>query len=198
MTAPFRCGNFASMLFAERTRPAGPVRSAKSMEAKGLGRAEGSYVDGPLASVLFRRRTAGGLRSYVRPVGADLGPLALMKSDDPRLLIKVASSGLLTPRGVSDGLRSSRRVVHHVVVALAKLMIRHLLSIALPRPCSGLGVDGATEGLAGGHDRPDDPGELVGQRHGDDFGRFARFERGQPVAQRALALSRRPQDRDRA
>jgi hypothetical protein len=44
-----------------------------------------------------------------------------MKSDDPRLPIKGASSGLLTHCGVSDGLRSSRRVVHHVVVALAKL-----------------------------------------------------------------------------
>ena len=50
-----------------------------------------------------------------------LGPLALMKSDDPRLPIKGASFGLLTHCGVSDGLRSSRRVVHHVVVALAKL-----------------------------------------------------------------------------
>jgi hypothetical protein len=38
----------------------------------------------------------------------------------PRLQIKAASSGLLTPGGVSDGLRSSRRVVHHLVVALAK------------------------------------------------------------------------------
>jgi hypothetical protein len=51
-----------------------------------------------------------------------LGPLALMKSDDPRLPIKGASSWLLTHCGVSDGLRSSRRVVHHVVVALAKLL----------------------------------------------------------------------------
>src|SRR5260370_38289611 len=62
---------------------------------------------------------------------------------------------------------------------------------------SGLSVDGAAEGLAGGDDRPDDPGELVGQRHGHDLGRFARSERGQPVAQRALALWRRPQDRAR-
>src|SRR5580693_9904129 len=31
-----------------------------------------------------------------------------------------------------------------------------------------------------------------------DLGRFARSERGQPVAQRALALWRRPQDRDGA
>ena len=38
--------------------------------------------------------------------------------------------GLLTHCGVSDGLRSSRRVVHHVVVALAKL-----LSLRSPFEC---------------------------------------------------------------
>jgi hypothetical protein len=61
---------------------------------------------------------------------ARTGPLALMKSDDPRLPIKGASSGLLTHCGVCDGLRSSRRVVHHVVVALAKL-----LSLRSPFEC---------------------------------------------------------------
>jgi hypothetical protein len=42
MTAPLRCGAFASMIFAERSRPAGPVRSTKSMETESLSRAEGS------------------------------------------------------------------------------------------------------------------------------------------------------------
>src|ERR1700733_1218252 len=70
--------------------------------------------------------------------------------------------------------------------------------VRCPRLKSGLGVDGGAEGLAGGDDRSDDPGELVGQRHGHDLGRFAGSERGQPVAQRALALWRRPQDRDGA
>src|ERR1700735_1187777 len=70
--------------------------------------------------------------------------------------------------------------------------------VRCPRLKSGLGVDGGAEGLAGGDDRPDYPGELVGQRHGHDLGRFAGSERGQPVAQRALALWRRPQDRDGA
>src|SRR5271156_4700322 len=68
--------------------------------------------------------------------------------------------------------------------------------VRCPRLGSGLGVDGGAEGLAGGDDRPDDPGEFVGQRHGHDLGRFAGSDRGQPVAQRALALWRRPQDRD--
>ena len=49
---------------------------------------------------------------------------------DPRLPIKGASLGLLTHCGVSDGLRSSRLVVHHVVVALAKL-----LSLRSPFEC---------------------------------------------------------------
>ena len=41
-TVPMR--QIASMLFAARSRPAGPVHAAKSMEAKGLGRAEGSRL----------------------------------------------------------------------------------------------------------------------------------------------------------
>src|SRR6202046_1215618 len=70
--------------------------------------------------------------------------------------------------------------------------------VRCPRLKSGLGVDGGAEGLAGGDDRPDYPGELVGQRHAHALGRLAGSERGQPVAQRALALWRRPQDRDGA
>src|SRR5580704_2278862 len=61
------------------------------------------------------------------------GPLALMKSDDSRLPFKGASSGLLTHYGVSEGCRSPRRVVHHVVVALAKL-----LSLRSPFDCVAL------------------------------------------------------------
>ena len=55
VTAPFRCGSFASMLFAERSRPEGPVHAATSMEAKGLGRAEGSMF----ASVSEQPAVAG-------------------------------------------------------------------------------------------------------------------------------------------
>ena len=90
----------------------------------------GSYVDGPLASV-FISAVNGWRPSVICPAcWRGLGPLALMKSDDPRLPIKGASSGLLTHCGVCDGLRSSRRVVHHVVVALAKL-----LSLRSPFEC---------------------------------------------------------------
>ena len=57
----------------------------------------GSYVDGPLASV-FISAVNGWRPSVICPaVGADLGPLALMKSDDPGLPIKGTSFGLLTP-----------------------------------------------------------------------------------------------------
>ena len=90
----------------------------------------GSYVDGPLASV-FISAVNGWRPSVICPASwRGLGPLALMKSDDPRLPIKGASFGLLTHCGVSGGLRSSRRVVHHVFVALAKL-----LSLRSPFEC---------------------------------------------------------------
>jgi hypothetical protein len=120
-----------------------------------------AYVDGPLASIFVfggERRAALG---HMSGLLARTGSLALMKFDDPRLPIKGASSGLPTHCGVSDGLRSSRRVVHHVVVALA-----NHLSLRSPFDCvallgSGLGIDGAAEGFAGGDHRPDDSGELV-------------------------------------
>jgi hypothetical protein len=55
----------------------------------------GSYVDGPLASV-FISVVNGWRPSVICPAcWRGLGPLALMKSDDPRLPIKGASSGLL-------------------------------------------------------------------------------------------------------
>src|SRR5258708_38988485 len=122
----------------------------------------GSYVDGPLASV-FISAVNGWRPSVICPAcWRGLGPLALMKSDDPRLPIKGASSGLLTHCGVCDGLRSSRRVVHHVVVR-ARQTLEPVFSFRVCHPGLGLGlsVDGAAEGLAGGDDRPDDPGELV-------------------------------------
>src|ERR1700722_3632136 len=84
----------------------------------------------PLASV-FISAVNGWRPSVICPASwRGLGPLALMKSDDPRLPIKGASFGLLTHCGVSGGLRSSRRVVHHVFVALAKL-----LSLRSPFKC---------------------------------------------------------------
>ena len=84
----------------------------------------------PLASV-FISAVNGWRPSVICPASwRGLGPLALMKSDDPRLPIKGASFGLLTHCGVSGGLRSSRRVVHHVFVALAKL-----LSLRSPFEC---------------------------------------------------------------
>jgi hypothetical protein len=91
----------------------------------------GSYVDGPLASI-FISAVNGWRPSVICPAcRRGLGPLALMKSDDPGLPIKGASFRLLTHCGVSDSLRSSRRVVHHVVVALAEL-----LSLRSPFECA--------------------------------------------------------------
>src|SRR5271154_4295236 len=161
-------------------------------------RAYGSYVDGPLASV-FISAVNGWRPSVICPASwRGLGPLALMKSDDPRLPIKgelwapdplrsVRWSSIVSPCR-SSRLRRARQTLEPAFS----------FRVRCPRLKSGLGVDGDAEGLAGGDDRPDDPGELVGQRHGHDLGRFARSERGQPVAQRALALWRRPQDRDGA
>ena len=44
VTAPLRCGGVVSMIFDERSRPAGPARSTKIMETKSLSRAQGSRL----------------------------------------------------------------------------------------------------------------------------------------------------------
>jgi hypothetical protein len=82
----------------------------------------GSYMDGPLASV-FISAVNGWRPSVICPAcWRGLGPLALMKSDDPRLPIKGASFGLLTGfvtpaaacwmyvRAVAEGMRKIGRV----------------------------------------------------------------------------------------
>ena len=138
---------------------------------------------GPLVSV-FISAVNGWRPSVTWPAcWRALGPLALMKSDDPRLPIKGASFGPPDPlrsvrwSSIVSPCRSSRRCR-----ARQTLEPAFSFRVRCPRLGSGLGVDGGAEDLAGGDDRPDNPGELVGQRHGHDLGRFARSERGQPVA----------------
>ena len=159
----------------------------------------GSYVDGPLASVFisavngwrpsvicpacWRGLESAGPDEVRRPSAPDQG--GELWAPDP--LRSVRWSSIVSP------CRSSRRCR-----ARQTLEPAFSFRVRCSRLGSGLGVDGGAEDLAGGDDRPDDPGELVGQRHRHDLGRFARSERGQPVAQRALALWRRPQDRDGA
>jgi hypothetical protein len=79
-------------------------------------------------------------------------------------------SRLLTHCEVSDGLRSSRRIVHHIIVALAKLPTLRPLSSALPP----IGIRPWRRCRCGrprhGDDRLDDPGELVGQHHRTTLG----------------------------
>jgi hypothetical protein len=47
VTAPFRCGGFASMVVAAQAGPQGRLCSAKTMEAKSLSRAQGSMFATP-------------------------------------------------------------------------------------------------------------------------------------------------------
>jgi hypothetical protein len=156
-------------------------------DAEGL-----SYVDGPPWQALFWRfERFGRLRSYVRPLSVrSICPRALMKSDDrdpyqPRELFADDN------RRVVPGLRwrpcrSSR------LVALAKLEPVNLLcEPSLRRRAASLRLreNLRAETFTGLHHRPEDPGELVGQRHRNQPRRLLRQQANNPVAQGAFALA---------
>ena len=139
----------------------------------------------------WRFERFGWLRSYVRPLSVrSICPRALMKSDDrdpyqPRELFADDN------RRVVPGLRwrpcrSSR------LVALAKLEpVSLLCEPSLRRRAASLRLREhlGAETFTGLHHRPEDPGELVGQRHRNQPRRLLRQQANNPVAQGAFALA---------
>src|SRR3984957_5609255 len=106
-------------------------------------------------SGLLARTGSAGPDEVRRPSAPDQG--GEFRAPDP--LRSVRWSSIVSP------CRSSRRCR-----ARQTLEPAFSFRVRCPRLGSGLGVDGGAEGLAGGDDRPDDPGELVGQRHRQTFG----------------------------
>ncbi len=72
------------------------------------------------------------------------------------------------------------RVVHHVCFALAKLKI--LKSYAIGSVSLGSFEDLRAKRLAGRHNGPYDPCELVGQSDGDQSRGLVREKRDQPIS----------------
>src|SRR2546430_14656107 len=127
-----------------------------------------SYVDGPPWQAFFWRfERLGRLRSYVRPVSVrSICPRALMKSDDrgpyqPRELF-ADDNQRVVPGLRWRPCRSSR------LVALAKLKpVTLLCEPSFRRGAASLRLREhlGAETFTSLHHRPEDPGELVGQRH---------------------------------
>jgi len=150
-----------------------------------------TYVDGLMASTFFALNGLVGCGHMSGLMARRICPLALMKSDD-RNPYQICELQAHVSQQVVFGLRwrpcrSSR------LNALAKLQIvicATTLWICLQegpslRLCEYFGA----EDFAGPHYRPDDPGELVGQRHRDEACRLFRQKRADPVGERAFALA---------
>ena len=144
-----------------------------------------------MASTFFALNGLVGCGHMSGLVARRICPLALMKSDDQNPY-QICELQAHVSQQVVFGLRwrpcrSSR------FNALAKLQT--VICATAPWICL---QDGASlrlreyfgaEDFAGPHYRPDDPGELVGQRHRDEACRLFRQKRADPVGERAFALA---------
>jgi hypothetical protein len=154
------------------------------------------YVDGLMASTFFCAERFGRLRSYVRPGGAahmSAGPDEVRR---PGIPIRFASSSSCLTTGC---FWSSVAAVSFIAFQCACQTSNcdlcncsvDMLADMLAGRAASLRLRGyfGAEDFAGPHYRPDDPGELVGQRHRDAAGRLFRQKRAEPVGERAFALA---------
>ena len=138
----------------------------------------------------------GRLRSYVRPGGAahmSAGPDEVRR---PGIPIRFASSSSCLTTGC---FWSSVATVSFIAFQCACQTSNcdlcncsvDMLADMLAGRAASLRLRGyfGAEDFAGPHYRPDDPGELVGQRHRDAASRLFRQKRAEPAGERAFALA---------
>ena len=155
-----------------------------------------SYVDGLMASTFFCAERFGRLRSYVRPGGAahmSAGPDEVRR---PKSLSDLrASSSCLTTGCFWSSVATVSFIAFQCACQtsncdLCNCSVDMLADMLAGRAASlRLREYFGTEDFAGPHYRPDDPGELVGQRHRDEACRLFRQKRADPVGERAFALA---------
>ena len=126
-----------------------------------------TYVDGLMASTFFALDGLVGCGHMSGLVARRICPLALMKSDDqnPYQICEPCQTSNCDLCNCSVDMLAGRA---------ASLRLREYFG---------------AEDFAGPHYRPDDPGELVGQRHRDEACRLFRQKRADPVGERAFALA---------
>jgi len=145
----------------------------------------------PHGKRFLRVERFGRLRSYVRPQSVrSICPRALMKSDDwdpyQTNELYAHESWRVVPGLRWRPCRSSR------LVALAKLEPVNLpCEHALRRRAASLCLREhlGAEAFAGLHHRPEDPGQLVSERHSNHSRWLLRQKHDDPVAQGAFALA---------
>ncbi len=140
-----------------------------------------------MASTFFALNGLVGCGHMSGLVARRICPLALMKSDDQNPY-QICELQAHVSQQVVFGLRwrpcrSSR------FNALAKLCNCSVDMLAGRAASLRLREYFGAEDFAGPHYRPDDPGELVGQRHRDEACRLFRQKCADPVGERAIALA---------
>jgi len=146
----------------------------------------------PHGKHFFCAERFGRLRSYVRPGGAahmSAGPDEVRR---PKSLSDLrASSSCLTTGCFWSSVATVSFIAFQCACQtsncdLCNCSVDMLAGRAASlRLCEYFGA----EDFAGPHYRPDDPGELVGQRHRDEACRLFRQKRADPVGERAFALA---------
>ena len=141
---------------------------------------------------LFCAERVGRLRSYVRPGGAahmSAGP------DEVRLPESLsdlrASSSCLTTGCFWSSVATVSFIASQCAYQTSNCDLYNCSVDMLAGRAASLRLREyfGAEDFAGSHYRPDDPGELVGQRHRDEACRLFRQKRANPVGERAFALA---------
>ena len=141
---------------------------------------------------LFRAERFGRLRSYVRPGGAahmSAGPDEVRRPES--LSDLRASSSCLTTGCFWSSVATVSFIAFQCACQTSNCDLCNCSVDMLAGRAASLRLREyfGAEDFAGPHYRPDDPGELVGQRHRDEACRLFRQKRADPVGERAFALA---------
>jgi hypothetical protein len=141
---------------------------------------------------LFRAKRFGRLRSYVRPGGAAHMSAGLDEVRRPESLSDLrASSSCLTTGCFWSSVATVSFIASQCTCQTSNCDLCNCSVDMLAERAASLHLREyfGAEDFAGPHYRPDDPGELVGQRHRDEACRLFRQKRADPVGERAFALA---------
>jgi len=150
-----------------------------------------SYVDGLMASTFFALNGLVGCGHMSGLVARRICPLALIEVRRPPLSDLRASSSCLTTGCFWSSVATVSFIAFQCGCQTSNCDLCNCSVDMLAGRAASLRLREyfGAEDFAGPHYRPDDPGELVGQRHRDEAIRLFCQKRADPVGERAFALA---------
>jgi hypothetical protein len=150
-----------------------------------------TYVDGLMASTFFALNGLVGCGHMSGLVARRTCPLALMKSDDRNPYQICELQAHVSQQVVWSSVATVSFIASQCACQTSNCELCNCSMDMLAGRAASLRLREyfGAEDFAGPHNRPDDPGELVGQRHRDEACRLFRQKRADPVGERAFALA---------